>query len=188
MPDLDKFPFTDMLKPAVLVALNTGMRRSEQFGIHWKHVDFERNAIDLPKEICKSKKPRTIPMTPTVRDTLSAWRSQTGGEPDDLVFANADGKEINIKKGFASLLERARIEDFTWHSMRHDFASQLVMKGVDVFVVSKLLGHQDVTTTIKHYAHLSPRIQADAISVLDQAPSDDNVVPFEKPKAIGGDE
>jgi len=63
-------------------------------------------------------------------------------------------------------LTKAGIEGFTWHSLRHSFASRLVMAGVDLRTVQELLGHQSATMT-QRYAHLSPEHQLDAVRKLD---------------------
>ncbi len=54
----------------------------------------------------------------------------------------------------------------TWYNMRHDFASQLVMKGVSLYTVKDLMCHKNITTT-QVYAHLSPDLKADAVALLD---------------------
>ena len=69
---------------------------------------------------------------------------------------------------FVPALKRAGIQGFTWHSLRHSFASRLVMAGVPLRTVQELLGHQSATMTLR-YAHLSPEHQLEAVLKLDSS-------------------
>jgi site-specific recombinase XerD len=71
----------------------------------------------------------------------------------------------NVKKSWTNLLKEAGIENFRWHDMRHDFASQLVMKGVDLNTVRELMGHADMKMTMR-YAHLALSSKLRAVEVL----------------------
>ena len=71
----------------------------------------------------------------------------------------------NCKTAWAKLLKDADIKNFRWHDMRHDFASQLVSKGVDLNTVRELLGHADIKMTLR-YAHLAPQIKRAAVEML----------------------
>ena len=84
------------------------------------------------------------------------------------MFAGKTGKPLtDIKKGFHTALRRAGIHDFRFHDLRHTFASQLVMAGIDITSVKELLGHKSLTMTMR-YSHLSPGHKRKAVHVLDR--------------------
>src|SRR5262245_52763490 len=74
-----------------------------------------------------------------------------------------------MNRVFNKALKFARIEDFTWHCLRHTFASRLVMSGVDLRTVQDLLGHKTITMTLR-YSHLSPAHRLDAVQRLNRPP------------------
>mgnify|MGYP000255656077 FL=1 len=86
---------------------------------------------------------------------------------DSLVFPSpVSGKMLNnVKKAWLAVLRDAGIENFRWHDMRHDFASQLVMKGIDLNTVRELMGHSDLKMTLR-YAHLAPDNKLRAVEIL----------------------
>jgi integrase len=140
------------LKDVVGVALKTGMRRGELLGLRKKDVDFSGNFIYLEKT--KSGAHRQIPMVPEVRAVLA--RLALGCDDEALLFKNKDGNPYNdLRTAFCTALRKAGIKDFHFHDLRHTFASDMVMAGVNIFTVSKLLGHASVQTTMI-YSHLSP--------------------------------
>jgi integrase len=76
----------------------------------------------------------------------------------------------DIKRSFATACKRAGINDFVFHSLRHTFASHLVMAGVDLTTVSRLLGHKSLTMTLR-YSHLAPNHLVSAVNVLNSSMS-----------------
>ena len=167
LPDLKERAFVDYLKPMIIVSLNTGIRRGSLFQLRWSDIDFKENILTVRPSTEKTGKLIHIPMNPTLTETLQIWRDQTGGNGGDLIFASpkTGGVIDNCKKSWASVLKEAYIENFRWHDMRHDFASQLVKKGVDLNTVRELLGHVDMTMTLR-YAHLSPQVKRAAVELL----------------------
>ncbi|WP_346689619.1 tyrosine-type recombinase/integrase [uncultured Cloacibacillus sp.] len=168
LPDLDKVYFADHLKPMVLTAINTGIRRNALFSLRWEDIDLGTRSILLKAKNAKSQKSLIIPINDVVFNTLSHWKQQTQpSTPHGLVFPNPEtGKKFDtLKKAWAELLIKADIKNFRWHDMRHDFASRLVMNGIDLNTVRELLGHSNLTMTMR-YAHLAPERKKAAVNSL----------------------
>ena len=166
LPDLKDVYFVDSFKPIVLIALNTGIRRKALFSLRWEDVDFNAETILLRAVNAKTKKTLIIPMNDIVSDTLKQWQEQTGRERG-LIFPNPQtGKPYtNCNSSWEALLKEAKIENYRWHDMRHDFASRLVIMGVDLNTVRELLGHSEMKMT-QRYAHLSPEKKKAAVKLL----------------------
>ncbi|MDR3750752.1 MAG: site-specific integrase, partial [Terracidiphilus sp.] len=90
------------------------------------------------------------------------------GLPSDstLFHSKRDGLIRNPRKWFATALEQAGIEGVTWHTLRHTFASRLVMGGVDLKTVQELMGHKTIAMTAR-YAHLAPTHKLKALQTLE---------------------
>ncbi|MBR7215349.1 DUF4102 domain-containing protein [Pseudomonas sp. B2021] len=164
MPSLLGLPFTDHLKPMVLVSLNTGMRRGELFDLKWTAVNFDTKTITVAGATTKTSDTRHIPMNKESIGVLEAWKKQVSKSP--YVFPGQGGGRFeDVKSAWLKLLERAQIDGFRWHDMRHDFASRLVMAGVPLNTVRDLLGHADIKMTLR-YAHLAPGTKAAAVELI----------------------
>lgn len=164
MPSLLQLPFTDHLKPMVLVSLNTGMRRGELFDLKWSAVNFDTKTITVAGATTKTSDTRHIPMNKETIGVLEAWKKQVSKSP--YVFPGQGGGRFeDVKSAWLKLLERAQIDGFRWHDMRHDFASRLVMAGVPLNTVRDLLGHADIKMTLR-YAHLAPGTKAAAVELI----------------------
>ena len=160
--------YADHIKPMVLISLYTGMRQGNLFSLTWGDIDLESQTITLRAAVIKSGKTMRFPINKKIVEVLSHWRARfVNITPDSLVFPSpkTGGKLDNVKKAWVRVLQDAQIEKFRWHDMRHDFASQLVMKGVDLNVVRELLGHSDMKMTLR-YAHLAPESKLKAVDLL----------------------
>jgi len=166
--DLSKVTFADYLKPMVLLALNTGMRRGEIFDLTWKNVDLKNRTITIEGFAAKSGSTRHVPLNKTSLGMLIAWANQTSSE--GLVFKSPVTKRrfTTIKKAWKELCKEAKIADFRLHDCRHHFASKLVMSGIDLNTVRELLGHSELAMTLR-YSHLAPQHKLQAVECLDIA-------------------
>ncbi|MBR8161321.1 site-specific integrase [Burkholderia vietnamiensis] len=166
MPDLRAVAFVDHLKPAVLLSINTGLRQGELLKLEWHHVNLDRAILTVIDASSKSGKQRHIPLNDEALSALKAWRDQQAHH--SIVFASATGGvRTDVKTAWAKLLKDAEITNFRWHDMRHHFASRLVMAGVDLNTVRELLGHADLTMTLR-YAHLAPEHLSAAVAKLNR--------------------
>lgn len=160
-----------VLHMVVLTAFKTGLRWGELIRLKWtqspqsNYVDFENNVIFIHEALTKSKKSRYVPLAHSVKQALLDFPQRSAS---DYIFESPlTGKPYdNLDKSFRSALQRARIDDFHFHDLRHCFASDLVRNGVDLFVVQKLLGHSSPRMT-QRYAHLAQDQLKRAIDVLD---------------------
>jgi len=140
------------------------------FALKWGDIDFAAKIINLRASTTKAGKTLRLPMNQTVIDTLTIWRQQSADTtPDSLVFPSPKSKGtlmVSTKRSWETILKAAQIENFRFHDLRHDFASQLVMQGADLNVVRELLGHVDMKMTLR-YAHLAPESKLRAVELLD---------------------
>ncbi|MFT0174641.1 tyrosine-type recombinase/integrase [Paraburkholderia mimosarum] len=153
-PSLREVRYTDHLQPLVVTALNTGMRKGELLALEWDDVDFEMRTIHVRRAVAKSDKRRDIPMNDELLACLTAWRPLAH---KTFVFGNpeTDAPLTDFSTAWDALLEAAEIKRFRFHDTRHDFASVLVSKGTDLYVVKTLLGHSSYAM-VERYAHLAP--------------------------------
>ena len=153
------------LKPIMLLARHTGMRKEEILSLTWKQIDFEKGFIFLAGETSKNLEVRYIPINETVREVLQSMSRHFRCKH---VFYNKTGKRFNsVKRSFKTACRRAGIKDFRFHDLRHDFASQLVMKGASLKAVQDLLGHKTAKMT-QRYSHLSPDFLKETVKLLDK--------------------
>ena len=177
LPDLATRFFSDYLRPMVLLTVNTGLRRGEVLQLKWSDVDLLQRKLIIRGDNAKSGKTRYVPLNDEALKTLQHWRSDT--ESAEWVFAGRDGKRmLAIKTSWTGVLQSAAITDFRWHDLRHHFASRLVMKGVDLNTVRDLLGHSDLSMTLR-YAHLSPEHKADAVARLCESDEQEVELPID---------
>lgn len=156
--------FANYLRPMVLLSLNTGLRKGELFSIRWENINFANKNLTIEGYFAKNGKTRHVPLNSEAIDALKIWYDQRLGE--DYVFPSKYGKKMTtVKKSWKKALNLANIKNFRWHDLRHHFASKLVMAGVDLNTVRELLGHADITTTLR-YAHLAPEHKAQAVERL----------------------
>lgn len=138
------------LKPLLTIAVHTGMRSEELLSLTWSQVNLERQEVTLHRT--KSGLPRVIPLTPVAVATFVAI---TRHVTSPYVFCDQSGKRYkSVKSGFKGACRKAGITNFRFHDVRHTFASWAVQGGMDLYRLSRILGHATTQMTAK-YAHLA---------------------------------
>lgn len=151
------------IRPIVKFAANTGMRFGEIMSLKWADVDLRNNIIMVKNT--KNNQPREIPLNP---DSLDAINSVPRHINEPYVFCNQDGsKRSSIRTSFENAVRKAGLEDVVFHTLRHSFASNLVMAGVDIATVKELMGHKDIQMTMR-YSHLSQPHKKEALARLSR--------------------
>jgi integrase len=154
------------------IALGTGMRKGEQYGLRWSDVDFARRVITLRDT--KNGASRTVPMIDDVLHAFDELKtlhlerkdravSQPNSAPEDVVFGIGDNK-----KWWAAALRKAKIDEFRWHDLRHTFCSRLAQAGVSLKVIQEAAGHKTIAMSAR-YAHMDHTTLHNAMSVLNRA-------------------
>jgi integrase len=157
----------------ILTALRTGMRQGELKALQWSSIDWQNRSLAVQHSRCdytgeltspKSNRVRHIPMDVDVYELLLKRKKETG-----YVFLNEKRQPFDaqcLKRRLARVQRKADLRKIGWHTLRHTFASHLVMKGVPLNAVQALLGHSTITTTMR-YAHLAPSTLRAAVDMLN---------------------
>ncbi|SDQ24318.1 site-specific integrase [Pseudoxanthomonas sp. CF125] len=149
--------FSDHLMPMVLVALNTGLRRGELTTLEWSAIDLTAQRLTVHAGYAKSATTRHVQLNSEAVSILVKHRASSNGQRPFPV--------VDPKRAWKTVLKAAKIEKFRFHDLRHTFASNLVMSGVDLNTVRDLMGHGSISMTL-HYAHLAPEYRMKAVESL----------------------
>ena len=160
LTELDNHP--DHLKNFVLIALHTGMRFSEIRTLRVDLIDWHRNEAILPDP--KSKREERVPLNDFVCDLLRSL------EPHSingwyLPNPHTGLPYVDLKKGMAKLFASASLDDFTFHALRHSFATELVDQTKDIAMAQKILRHKRTETTMG-YVHIKEKRKEEAVTKM----------------------
>lgn len=155
------------LRPILIVALHTGMRRGEILRMKWEDIDFDAREIRVQKT--KTGRPRLIDINSTLYNELRTLR-KLSDNPYLFINPKTGKPYTKLQKSFDRARKRAGIDDLRFHDLRHTFASRLIVRGVDIIRVKDFLGHTSVKTT-ERYTHSSREERKEAIELLCQNPS-----------------
>lgn len=176
----------------VTLIIYTGLRCGELAALKWSDIDFENKTISIRKNIVtaydyedinnkkariqlqestKTSKGRKIPLIKNAENILNDIKSQYDEiNPDGFVINNSD-KMVTVSTlsdSYTNIANGAEIENpLGIHTLRHTFASLLIKKGVDIKIVSEILGHKDVSFTYNIYVHILEEQKTYAMKLLD---------------------
>jgi integrase len=164
----------------ILVALRTGLRAGELRGLKREDVDLERAIIhvrrtdpgrrDTKATAPKSNKTRKVPLTPDTIKALRLWLARPRWtRSGDILFPSRRGGVPcgkSCEENLGWIADAAGVKVTGWHTLRHTYASWLVMRGVPLRVVQQYLGHASIVMT-ERYAHLAPDYGHAAVALLD---------------------
>ncbi len=155
------------LGPIIETFLYTGLRRDELTHLTWADIDLNRRIIAVQAKDGwhpKDYEVRHIPMAPRLYELL---KSLPRTESPWVFLTSNNGPHLGhtLSRDFRKLLRSCAIKGASLHTLRHTFASHLVMNGADIYTVQKLLGHSSIKTT-EIYAHLAPDYLRSAIHKL----------------------
>jgi len=144
----------------------TGARLGEALSLKWENIIWEAGVAYLPDS--KTNRERVLVLSDSVLEMLKRRYERLKPDKTDRVFQHSDSE---FRRAFKRALERAGLpRTIRIHDLRHTFASWLAMKGVPLQQIKDLLGHSQITTTLR-YSHLNPDILRKAVSVLEEDPS-----------------
>ncbi|MDD3439662.1 MAG: site-specific integrase [Clostridiaceae bacterium] len=147
------------LKAIIIFALQTGMRRGEILNLTWMDIDFKgRNIFVRPG---KNGEARTVPMSGEAFNALKNIKAM------DISGRLFPVSLSSLRDAFAKAKGRSGIDNLHFHDLRHTFATRLVQNGVDIYTVSKLLGHKSITMTTRYAHHYTESLRR-GIAVLDK--------------------
>jgi integrase len=140
------------LRMIVLIALTTGMRMAEIFGLTWGDVRYTEGLIAVRSKL-KGGKIRYVPLTPELASELRKYPAVIDGGRIFPPKRGAKGERQRVDGSFETLLALAQIQNFRFHDLRHTFASWYMMNGGDLYELAKILGHSNIRMT-ERYAKL----------------------------------
>ena len=160
----------ESLKPVILVAYLTGMRRGEILELKWDRVNLSEGYVDLTPEDTKTDEPRRIYFGPIneLKDVfINADLKKTAGQ--ELVFTKDDGSPVPkwyIRDLLIDACKSAKVRPYRLHDMRHTFNTNMRKAGVDQVVIMKLTGHKTNEMFLR-YSHIDQEQSESAMDKLN---------------------
>ncbi len=150
----------------VVLALSTGMRKSELINLKWSDVDLEKGRITL--HYTKNDDRRSVPLTGHALSLIRELKAKIQSEQEYLFAGQMGQKPIDFRSAWEIALKRARITDFKFHDLRHCTASYLAMNSATLSEIAGVLGHKTLSM-VKRYSHLSEEHTANVVHRMNES-------------------
>lgn len=175
LPDLDPLTYVDYVVPAILLIYYSGFRPGDVYGLRWENINFQTKTITkvIEKTAHHSTRPTSFPISERLLRVLEVWWIENGQPKTGYVFPSPrTGRRLSAgalgRRPWPIIKKLGGLDpDLDLYTLRHNFASQLIMSGADLMTVMKLMGHRDIATTIDHYGHLTAEHLRLALGALD---------------------
>lgn len=149
------------IKPIVITALNTGLRKQNILDLKWDDINFDFGYIEILEN--KGNKHIKIPMTETLKMMFKGMKHES-----EYIFLNPQTKKPykDFRRLWNKAKENAGIENFRFHDLRHTVATRLAKNNIPITTIKEILSHSDVSTTMR-YSHAVSSDETKAIDVLN---------------------
>lgn len=157
----------ELLPCYVTLQLHTAMRPSEGAGLRWDQVRLDQGVLDLTHT---KTDPRRVPMTPTVQRLLADLRARRPQDNPHVFLPDDRWRALPhrfFRRAFATACRNAGLGSFTLYGLRHSAASYLIMHGVDIRTVAEIMGHRNISQTMR-YTHFLDAHRLAAIAAIDR--------------------
>ncbi len=184
----------DRLYALYVLAVTTGMRQGELFGLQWSDVDLKTCTLSVRRQLTQSmtfvepktkKACRQILLPQVAVTALQTHRKQmlaqqarllaagkrTEWNSLNLIFTDGEGNPLRasnfLRRSFFPLLKKAGTKRVRFHDLRHTAATLLLQQNIHPKIVQELLGHSTVGQTLDTYSHVTPTLQKEAATKMD---------------------
>lgn len=165
----------DRLYALYVLALTTGMREGELFGLQWGDIDLARGHIRVTHALMRDSTERVPLKTAQSQrrveldaETVRVLKEHRKASDSEWLFTSPDGRPLRrsnfIRRQWREAMDRAGVCHIRFHDLRHTAASLLLRAGVHPKVVQERLGHANITLTLSLYSHLMPGVQREAMT------------------------
>lgn len=163
------------LRPIVVFALETAMRKGEILKLAWRDVDFEQNIIWAEGKNTKTLRPRIVPMTTRLKLELLDLKRSAGKNPASCVF-----QIKSFKRSFATACRLAGIRNFRFHDLRHTATTRIAAVVSETTKAMRITGHTQIKTFLR-YNNVDAEIAREVGALLDSRRADEQAAPSAAP-------